>query len=280
MMKSERDKTLFFSSSELITLSLPLVSQNSTKLIWGEIMERVSIIGVNISITNMTECIKDFDRNLDNARGNYVCVANVHTTVLARENENYRQIQNNSFATLPDGKPLSMIGKRRGFKNMERVTGPEFMEAILELSEQKSWTHYLYGSTDENMSNLVQNLRKKYPKLSIVGNEPSIFRKLTSDEENQLIDRITISKPDFVWIGIGAPLQEYFCAKLSNKTNSIWIGVGGAFNVLSGAIPRAPKWMQAYCLEWFFRLINEPNRLFKRYLVTNSKFIWYLMNDK
>ena len=106
-----------------------------------------------------------------------------------------------------------------------------------------------------------------------------MFRPLTTQEETELCDRINESKADFVWVALGAPRQEKFCAKLSKKTNAVWIAVGGAFNVISGVIPRAPQWMQDHGLEWFYRFMKEPRRLFKRYFVTNSKFIWYLFRD-
>ena len=119
-----------------------------------------------------------------------------------------------------------------------------------------------------------------YPQLSIVGCEPSLFRPLTIQEETELCDRINESKADFVWVALGAPRQEKFCAKLSKNTNAVWIAVGGAFNVISGVIPRAPQWMQDHSLEWLYRWSKEPKRLFKRYAETNSKFIFYLIKEK
>lgn len=239
-------------------------------------MDRVNIIGANISVTNMDDCIKFVCDNLDKARGNYICVSNVHTTVMANEDADYRNIQNNSFMTLPDGKPLSVIGRKRGYANMDRVTGPEFMEHIMAISGEYGWKHYIYGNTKENIDILVKYLRQAYPDAEIVGYAPSVFRSLTNEEEDELIKRINDSGADFVWVGLGAPRQEIFCAKHSRRTNSIWIGVGGAFNVIAGIIPRAPQWMQKCSLEWLYRLIKEPRRLFKRYLITNTKFIYRL----
>ncbi len=243
-------------------------------------MERVNIIGVEISATNMSECIADLENSLGQAKGRYICAANVHTTVMAKETPDYREIQNNSYMTLPDGKPLSIVGRKKGYSSMDRVTGPEFMETILAMSEKKGWTHYLYGNTSENLNVLIAYLRDKYPGLNIVGYEPSVFRSLSEEEENILVDRVNELRPDFIWVGMGAPIQERFCAKLAHRTNSVWVGVGGAFNVIAGIIPRAPEWMQKCCLEWFYRLLKEPKRLFKRYFVTNTKFIYYVMKEK
>lgn len=243
-------------------------------------MERVNIIGVQISAVNMDEVLSLLKRKINEIRGQYICAANVHTTVYACEHPEYKKIQNQSYLTLPDGKPLSIVGKKKGYKNMGRVTGPEFLENVLKISEQNGWKHYFYGNTKENLEKLIDYLKKEYPNLEIVGYEPSIFRVLEPKEEKELVERINMSSPDFVWVGLGAPRQEEFCSKLCAKTKSVWVGVGGAFNVLAGIIPRAPEWMQKYCLEWLYRLMKEPRRLFKRYFATNTKFIYYLMKYK
>lgn len=242
-------------------------------------MRRVNILGVEISAVNKETAIQYLLENMDKARGRYICACNVHTTVTAHENLDYQAVQNNSFMTLPDGKPLSSVGIRRGYCEMGRVTGPDFMEQVIALTEKSKASHYFYGTTQENLDALRAYLEKNYPQLSIAGCEPSMFRPLTEKEENDLCDRINDSRADFVWVALGAPRQEKFCAKLSKKTNAVWIAVGGAFNVISGVIPRAPQWMQDHGLEWFYRFMKEPHRLFKRYFVTNSKFIWYLFRD-
>ena len=122
---------------------------------------------------------------------------------------------------------------------------------------------------------MIEKIKKNYPDLKICGYEPSIFRELTDEEVKELADRINNSEADFVWIGIGAPRQEILMNRMKGTTNSVMTGVGGAFNILAGLVNDAPMWMQKKGLEWFYRLLKDPKRLFKRYLVTNSKFIWY-----
>ena len=243
-------------------------------------IDRVDILGTRISATNLDECLEMLQSKKAEIRGQYICAANVHTTVYAKEHPAYQKIQNNSLMTLPDGKPLSIVGRKKGFPHMERITGPDFMEAVLSVSEKNQWSHYFYGNTSENIQLLCANIKTKYPNLKIVGCEPSVYRPLTEEEEKTLIHRISAAAPDFVWVGLGAPIQEQFCAKLACETKSLWIGVGGAFNIIAGVIPRAPEWMQRCCLEWLYRLLKEPRRLFKRYLISNSKFVWYLVNEK
>lgn len=235
-------------------------------------IKKVNILGVNIASVNMEKTIEVITKRLEDIRGKYICVSNVHTTVMANEDVNYMNIQNSSYLSLPDGKPLSIVGKRKGF-DIDRVTGPDLMEELFKISEKEGYNHYFYGNTNENLTKLIDKLRKDYPKLNIVGYKPSVFRELTDNENKELIDDINNSRADYIWIALGAPRQEKLMYKNMNKVNGVMIGVGGAFNVIAGVSSRAPKWMQDCSLEWLFRLLDDPKRLWKRYFVTNSKFI-------
>lgn len=242
-------------------------------------IERVKIIGVPISAVNMESCIENIFTNLEQIKGDYICVSNVHTTVMAHDNPEYMKVQSESYMSVPDGKPLSVVG-RKTCPDMDRVTGPDLMRRIFEESKTKELRHFFYGNTQENLDVLVKVLKEEYPWLNIVGYEPSVFRDMTEEEENQLAERINSTMPDFVWVALGAPRQEIFCHKMKGQINGLMVGVGGAFNVLAHIVPEAPRWMQNLSLEWLYRLIQEPKRLFKRYLVTNSKFIFYLISKR
>ena len=239
--------------------------------------ERVDILGVRISALNMDSAVSYLLTNLEAARHQYVCMSNVHTTVYAKEHPKYREIQNRSFLSLPDGKPLSIIGKRRGYADMGRVTGPDFMEEILKRSQNGEYRHYFYGNTADNLERLLSYLKERYPGLTIAGSRPSLFRDASDEELNLIAEEINATRPDFVWVGLGAPRQEIFCDSLSPQIDAVMIGVGGAFNVICGIIPRAPRWMQDLSLEWLFRWSREPTRLFKRYFMTNVKFLVYMI---
>ena len=242
-------------------------------------IERVKIIGVPISVVNMESCIENIFDNWEQIKGDYICVSNVHTTVMAHDNPEYMKVQSESYMSVPDGKPLSVVGKKK-YPEMDRVTGPDLMRRIFEESKTKEIRHFFYGNTQENLDELVKVLKEEYPWMQIAGYEPSVFRDLTLEEESELVERINATNPDFVWVALGAPRQEIFCAKMKGRINSIMVGVGGAFNVLAHIVPEAPQWLQDLSLEWLYRLIQEPRRLFKRYLVTNSKFIFYLLKEK
>lgn len=238
---------------------------------------RVSnILGVNVNVTNMKDTISYIEENLKDLKGNYICVSNVHTTVMSYEDKMYRYIQNSGAMVLPDGAPLVVVSKKYGFEKAERVTGPDLMEEIFKVSEERGYTHYFYGSTDETLNKLKINLKKKYPKLKIVGLYSPPFRELNIFEDEEIVRNINISKADFLWVGLGAPKQEVWMYKHKNKVNSLMVGVGAGFDYHGGRIKRAPMWMQKLCLEWLYRLIQDPKKLFLRYISTNIKFIIYI----
>lgn len=235
---------------------------------------RVNILGVPISVVNMEKTLSLLTSCLAEAKQGYVCVSNVHTTVMAYDDMNYRQVQAESFLTLPDGKPLSIIGQRRGYSEMEQVRGVELMQRLFSEPACRSYRHYFYGNTSENLHMLLQSLRTDYPDLCIAGAEPSVFHELSDDECAALANRVREAQTDFLWVGLGAPRQEFLCARLKGSTGAVPIGVGGAFNVLAHIVPDAPIWMRKLSLEWLYRLLKEPKRLLKRYIVTNAKFLW------
>ncbi len=198
---------------------------------------------------------------------------------MAHDDAQYFKAQAESFMSVPDGKPLSILGRKKK-PDMDRVTGPDLMRRIFEESKNKKIRHFFYGNNLENLKLLIRTLKRDYPWLVIAGYEPSVFRNMTEQEEIELVERVNKTNPDFVWVALGAPRQELFCNRMKNKINGLMIGVGGAFNVLAGIVPEAPIWMQRLSMEWFFRLIQEPKRLYKRYAVTNTKFVWYLITKK
>lgn len=236
-------------------------------------LKNCNILGVNINVTNMEETVKIITENLEDIKGNYICVSNVHTTVMSYEDESYKAIQNGGFMALPDGKPLSVVSKKRGFKEAERVTGPDLMEEIFKISEEKGYSHYFYGSTQETLDTLKQKLNEKYPNIKIAGMYSPPFRKLTEEEDKAIVKNINKVNPDFVWVGLGAPKQEIWMSDHKNKVKGLMLGVGAGFDYHAGNISRAPKWMQNASLEWMYRLLQDPKRLFNRYFFTNIKFI-------
>lgn len=233
----------------------------------------INILGVNIAVTNMTDTIKQITDNLEKWRGKYICISNVHTTVTAYENEEYRKIQNGAVMALPDGGPLSSYARKHGHKEAQRVTGPDLMQEILKMSSEHKWKHFFYGSSTDTLDKLKSVIESKYEDVEVVGMISPPYRKLTEEENLEYLKIINEAKPDFIWIGLGAPKQEIFMKEHEDMINALMLGVGAAFDYESGNLKRAPHWMQKHDLEWLYRLIQDPKRLFKRYLATNLKFI-------
>lgn len=166
------------------------------------------IMGVNVAAINMEWLMKYLDENIDDIKGDYICVSNVHTTVTSYEDTSYCVIQNSGLMAIPDGGPLSTIGQKRGYENMSRTTGPSLMGEVFKTSAKKGYRHYFYGSKEETLEKLYQKLNENYPGIQIAGMYSPPFRPLTEEEDKAVIERINETKPDFVWVGLGAPKQE------------------------------------------------------------------------
>lgn len=234
----------------------------------------VNILGVDIAAIDMDWLLAFTADHIHELSGDYICVANVHTTVTAFENEDYRNIQNGGILAIPDGGPLSSVGRKRGAEKMARTTGPSYMGEMLKAG---GYLHYFYGSTPETLEKLYSNLTHDYPQSTISGMYSPPFREMTAEEDKAIVERINELNPDFVWVGLGAPKQEQWMAAHQGRVKGLMVGVGASFDYYAGNIERAPEWMQKSNLEWLCRLIQDPKRLFKRYMVTNTKFVWNAM---
>ncbi len=233
------------------------------------------ILGVQIAAVNMPQLVAFTTENIEALRGEYICAANVHTTVTAYRDPAYRVVQNGAALAIPDGGPLSTLGHSRGYTKMQRTTGPTYMTEMLLASKGTGYRHYFYGATEDTLARMRDTLQADYPWVKIAGMYSPPFRPLTQEEDAQVTAMINEARPDFIWVGLGAPKQEFWMAQHKGRVTGLMVGVGAAFDYLAGNLQRAPKWMQDHDLEWFFRLIQEPARLFSRYMGTNLTFIWH-----
>lgn len=242
-------------------------------------LEVYRILGTDIQVTDMEKTVTYIINHLDELRGRYICVSNVHTTVMAYRDETYRRIQNGAAMNLPDGKPLSIVQRKAGYKEACRVAGPDLMPEIFRISVKKGYRHYFYGSRQETLDALKRNLEKKYPGLRIAGMYSPPFRLMTDEEDTEIVRQINAVKPDFIWIGLGAPKQEKWMAAHEEKLCGVTLGVGAGFDFHAGTIKRAPRWMQEGCMEWLYRIGRDPKRLLPRYLDTNFSFLFYILRE-
>jgi N-acetylglucosaminyldiphosphoundecaprenol N-acetyl-beta-D-mannosaminyltransferase len=236
---------------------------------------------------NRIDCFKGYRELYDNIAGSiktnsvqkgYVTVNNVHTMIEAYWNNSYRNIINESYLSIPDGKPLEIVGKLKGQKNISRLFGPTVMELFIDWSQKDGLSHFFFGSSETVLSKLKQAIELKYPDAKITGMISPPYMPMEEWNHEEFIRSINAAKPDFVWIGLGAPKQERWMYDHFEKMNcGILFGIGAGFDYLAGSIKHAPKWMKTLALEWLFRLIQEPRRLWKRYLKTIPQFIFLVL---
>lgn len=207
----------------------------------------------------------------------YVCLGTAHGLTAARKDPTLRRIFNESWLTTPDGMPLVWLAPR----GVERVYGPDLMLSVCDAGRSVGLRHYFYGGGAGTAPLLAQALTLRFPGLNVAGTFSPPFRELTDEEFRALQLDIARHRPDVVWVGLGTPKQEYFMARRWRDLDAgILVGVGAAFDFLSGRVPQAPRWMQRSGLEWLFRLCTEPRRLGPRYLKTNPLFILNVLAQK
>ena len=239
------------------------------------VMPRTNILGVAVSVINMTDAIEFSDLLIRSGAKGYVCVTDVHGVIEAQADTTFRAILNNSFMTTPDGMPLVWVGTLQGHKRMRRVYGPDYLIEMCRVSEQKGYRHFFFGGKDGIAERLAEKLTLRFPGLRVVGTYTPPFRPLNADEDHELEVLVARAKPDVLWVGLGSPKQEQFMAKYCAKLDAkLMVGVGAAFDIHSGSIKEAPGWLKASGLQWVHRLALEPRRLWKRYLVCVPSFIW------
>jgi N-acetylglucosaminyldiphosphoundecaprenol N-acetyl-beta-D-mannosaminyltransferase len=210
----------------------------------------------------------------------YVCVAPVSMVMDCQNDPSYLEIVNKADLVTPDGVPVAWLGRLAGYKEVARTYGPDLMERLCDHGRAHQWKHFFYGATPDVCDRLERSLKGKFPGLIVVGKLSPPFTpkvELLSDEVAALINA---AKPDIVWVGLGAPKQDFWnVINRSVLEAPVLIGIGAAFDFLSGVKPQAPRWMQAAGLEWFFRLCCEPGRLWRRYLIGNALFVWLLLKS-
>lgn len=236
-----------------------------------------NILGTDILVTQMADTVDRIEKNIESLRGEYICVGNVHTTVMAHDDEAYHTVQQQAAFVLPDGKPLSVYSRKHGFPEAERVTGPDLMLALFE--RENGLRHYFYGATEETLALLREKLLKKYPYLQIAGMVSPPFKQLSKEEDDAYVAEINAAQADIIWVGLGAPKQENWMYHHKGRVNGVMIGVGAGFDYHAGNIKRAPQWMQRCSLEWLYRLLQDPKRLFHRYFVTNTRYLWLIHKE-
>lgn len=236
-------------------------------------MKFCRVLGLKTAVSHMDEAVALVCDRLEELKGQYITFANTHSVVMAAESRRFLKVQEAAAMVFADGWPVAKYQKRKGFTEAKRVAGPDFMAEIFKRSVKKGYSHYFYGSSKETLVALQANLEERYPGIKIAGMYSPPYGKRAGEEWQEDLERINASGADFIWVGLGAPKQELFMYRQKGKACGLMLGVGAGFDFHARTLKRAPLWMQRCGLEWLHRLIQEPGRLLKRYLVTNIKFI-------
>jgi len=235
---------------------------------------RANILGVGVSALNMAMALEIIEGWIERREPHYVCVTGVHGVMESQRDEELRRIHNRAGLVTPDGMPLVWLSRLQGFHHVERVYGPDLMLALCERSVAKGYRHFFYGGAEGVPDQLASVFQKRFPGLQVAGTFSPPFRPLTADEDDRIVQMINAAAPDIVWVGLSTPKQERWMAGHRERlTAPVLIGVGAAFDFLTGRKPQAPRWMQRAGLEWLFRLLTEPRRLWRRYLINNPRFV-------
>lgn len=242
------------------------------------------VLGVGVNATSYGETCWITRSWIEKARkqpgpGRYVCVTSVHGIMNSRSDATFRRILNEADLVTPDGMPVVWAMRSFGLRRQSRVYGPNLMLALCEQAAHLGHRIFLYGATGETLDQLARNLERLYPGLQIAGTYAPPFRPLTPEEDSTVVEQIRESAADIVFVGISTPKQErWMSVHRSTLPGVVMFGVGAAFDFHAGRVSQAPAWMQRNGLEWFYRLLMEPRRLWKRYLLETPLFLplWFL----
>ncbi len=232
-----------------------------------------SVLGAPIDSLTWADALGRLSAWAANHESRYVCICNVHSVVTASQDIEFGRVVSNADMATPDGAPVAWMLRRLGHANQQRINGPDLMWRYCEQAQYRDESVFFYGSTEETLTALKVKLLAAFPKLKIAGAISPPFRALTAAEDAAIVEQINASGAGVVWVSLGCPKQELWMAAHRGRINAVMVGVGAAFDYHAGTIKRAPLWMQNAGLEWLHRLLSEPRRLWKRYLVTNTLFI-------
>jgi N-acetylglucosaminyldiphosphoundecaprenol N-acetyl-beta-D-mannosaminyltransferase len=235
---------------------------------------RFNVLGVSVSGMNLRIAVAAMLEAVDERRKGYICVTGVHGVTEAQDDETFRQILNASFLNTSDGMPLVWLGKHFVGRHVGRVYGPDLMLEMFAATQNRACRHFFYGGAPGVAEQLQARLAERFPGATICGTYTPPFRPLNAVEEQEFIEVIRARQPDIIWVGLSTPKQERFMAEYLPKLDTtLMVGVGAAFDFHSGRVRQAPRWIQRSGFEWLYRMLTEPRRLARRYLVNNPLFL-------
>lgn len=237
------------------------------------------VVGAPIDVVEWDEAILRISGWGAARESRVVCICNVHSVVTARQDPEFLDVITRSDLATPDGAPVAWMLRLLSGRRQQRINGPDLMWKYCGVAESTGQSVYLYGASQGTLGALRARLAENFPKLRIAGFYSPPYRALTADEDEAVVRQINDSGAGVVWVSLGCPKQEKWMMAHRGRINAVMVGVGAAFDYHAGTLKRAPLWMQRTGMEWFHRLVSEPRRLWRRYLVTNSLFILHAVGQ-
>jgi N-acetylglucosaminyldiphosphoundecaprenol N-acetyl-beta-D-mannosaminyltransferase len=239
-----------------------------------ETLEQVNVLGVGVHVLDMRSATSALATRIEEGTKGYVCLAGVHGIIEAQRDSELKAIFAHAFLVAPDGMPTVWMGHLQGFHQMQRVFGPDLMLEVMSRSEFQYCTHFLCGGEKGVAEKLREEMVRRFPWVNIAGTYTPPFRPMVEAEVGELAARVRLAQPDIIWVGLSTPKQERFMAQyLPMLDTKLMIGVGAAFLFHTGEIKDSPRWIKQAGLQWLHRLMQEPSRLWKRYLLNNPRFL-------
>lgn len=233
----------------------------------SKMIDKINISGVGISLINMNDALKQMEQWISAREQHYVCICPNHTVMESQKNERLCRIVNSAGLATPDGMSVVWTCRFFGHTNVERVYGPDMMLAFSAIAAEKGYSNFYFGGDEGVPEELARRFCQQFPGLKVVGTYSPPFHLLTPAEDEEIVEIINQADPDVVWVGLGMPKQELWMGEHIGRINApVMVGVGAAFDFLSGRKKWAPKWVQRSGLEWLYRLLHEPRRLWRRNL--------------
>jgi N-acetylglucosaminyldiphosphoundecaprenol N-acetyl-beta-D-mannosaminyltransferase len=232
------------------------------------------VLGVRVNAVQIPDTIAAMEKWIQNWDGtHFVAVTGMHGVMEARHSALFKAILSEASLVVPDGMPLVWLGRWQGFSMRRRVYGPELLETFCKTTRNR-YRHFFYGGAQGVPELLARKLRQRYG-IQVAGTFSPPFRRLTPEEERKIGSMIQATSPDVVWVGLSTPKQEKCMWAFREQLNvPVLVGVGAAFDFHTGRVKQAPVWMREHGLEWLFRLVTEPRRLWRRYMILGSEFVW------
>jgi len=236
---------------------------------------RANVLGVGVSAVDMPNALRLSVERLRQRQKGYICVTGAHGIIEAQRDPRLLQILNSAFLCVPDGMPTAWVGRLQGHHGMRRVYGPDFMIELCRLSVESGYRHFLYGGGTGVVEKLKRSLEKQIAGIQIAGICTPPFRPMTAAEEQALLEQVTALRPDIFWVGLSTPKQERFMAAMLERLDTcLMVGVGAAFDLHAGLRADAPALIKSCGLQWLHRLLQEPERLWRRYAEIVPRFLW------